>query len=210
MSIARLLIDNDILMLMAGANLLERTVSVLGFDLVDSARLETLPYILQRSRKLRHLPVDVKEKIAQGCKRVPTLHDAPNSDLLQQLTDVADIDAGEAVLYALLAQHPLCLLTSGDKRAMRAVATAAPLHGVRRSVAGRVVCLETVLLELVKQDGVSTIAQALSSARSQNTLLRVAFSPGCIANPAECMNALSRYYQKLVDDVGEDFLWKGA
>jgi len=209
MSAPRLLIDNDILLLLAGANLLERAVAVLGFNLSDTGQLGTLQYMIQRSKRL-HFSDERKADITQGCQRVPALQATPNVDLLQQLIDVVDIDDGEAILYALLAETPFYLLTTNDKRAMRAIATATPFQAVRKSVSGRIICLETVLLRLVEQDGVAAVAQALVPVTPDNTLLRVCFSPGNLANPQECTHALHRYLQALTDQVGADFFWKGS
>lgn len=209
MSVPRLLLDNDILLLLAGAQLLERAVAALGFNLADTGQLGTLEYIVRRSKRLRFSD-ERKAAIIQGCQRVPALQATPSADLLQQLIDVVDIDDGEAILYALLSETPFYLLTTNDKRAMRAIATALPLQAVRKNVSGRIVCLETMLLRLVEQDGVAAVAQALAPVTPDNTLLRVCFSPGNVANPHECTYALHHYLQTLTDQVGADFLWKGS
>lgn len=166
--------------------------------------------MLRTSKHFRHLPDRLKADVSQGCRPVPVLQTAPNSDVLQQLSDVVDIDDGEALLYGLLAEEPYYLLTTNDKRAMRAVATKPALQTIRRTVTGRIICLETVLLRLIERDGVVSVAQALTPVVPENTLLRVYFSSGNIANPLECKHALHHYLEALAAQVGTDFLWKGT
>lgn len=206
----RLLIDNDILLLLAGAQLLEPAVTVLGFSLADTYQLGTLAHILRGSKHFRHLPDGLKTDVIQGCQPVPVLQTTPNTDVLQQLSDVVDIDDGEALLYGLLAEKPYYLLTTNDKRAMRAVATKPALQTIHRTVTGRIICLETVLLRLIEQNGVTAVAQALAPVTPENTLLRVYFSSGNLANPLECKHVLHHYLEALTDQVGADFLWKGT
>lgn len=118
------------------------------------------------------------------------------------------IDAGEAVLYALLAENPSYFLTSSDKRAMRTIAQQPPLAPIYTAVAGRVICLETLLLALVKQQGVTTIDRALTPVQPLNTVLRIAFSAQCLAQPDECLQALTHYQQTLISEVDASFLWQ--
>ena len=127
MTIPRLLIDNDIFILLAGAGLLEQAVITLGFTIADTYRLEALPFVVKRSKQPPHLPPDLVARVVQECHQVPVLAESPNPDLLQLLVTTPMIDAGEAVLYALLAEHPSYFLTSGDKRAMRTIAQQPPL-----------------------------------------------------------------------------------
>lgn len=210
MAVPRLLIDNDILLLFAGAHLLEPAITALGFRVTDTYQLGTLTYMLNRSKHFRQLPETLKTEIIQGCQPVPVLQTTPNTDVLQQLSDVVEIDDGEALLYGLLAEEPYYLLTTNDKRAMRAVATQPALQMLRRTVTGRIICLETLLLRLIEQEGVAAVAQALMPVVPENTLLRVCFSPGNIAQPLECKSALQHYLHVLTGQVGTDFLWKGV
>lgn len=202
----RLLIDNDIFILLAGSNLLIPAISILGFELTDVWRLEPLPHIV-RKKKSPVLSPKVADQVIQFCNEVPVVSDEPSAIFLEQLAAGADIDAGEAVLYALLAAQPSYLLASNDKRAMRSIATLDSLQTIRSLVAGRIVCLESLLIKLVKLYKVETIGKELEPVLPIDTFLRVAFSQNCIANPDECLNALHSYQERLVREVGKSFLW---
>lgn len=73
----------------------------------DGAWLELSPMKLIWFRDL-DLSISAKDKIRRR-------------QMIAQKTSCAN-DPGEAVLYALLAEHSSSLLTSGDKRAMRIIA----------------------------------------------------------------------------------------
>jgi hypothetical protein len=205
---ARLLIDNDAFILLAGANLLELAVEQLGFELADAYRLPALPYICRSKRQLRELPLVVDRVIAM-CEHVPPIVEEPDTAFVQQLIDTPEIDPGEVILYALLVQRPSYLLSSNDKRAMRRIATSKPLQQVRDSVAGRVICMETVFTKLIDAHGVTAIGTAVIPVISIDKALRAIFTPNNILRPGECRAGLDSYYHALVREIGLDFLWQG-
>lgn len=206
MPLPRLLIDNDIFILLAGADLLEEAVTALGFTLADSYRLAALPFVV--SGKKPPLPVEVVEQVRQQCEQVNVLNERPSNELLQMLVATPSVDAGEAVLYALLAEQPSALLTSGDKRAMRTIAQTPAVATIRTAIAGRVISLEALFLRLVKKHSVAMVGAGLPPVLPLNTMLRIAFSPNNISQPAECIRALNSYQQALANEVGADFLWQ--
>jgi hypothetical protein len=208
MPLSRLFIDNDIFILLAGAGLLEEAVAALGFTFADTYRLEALPFVVKSNKKQPKLPTEVVDLVLQQCTQISVLSERPSDDLLQMLAAAPTIDAGEAVLYALLAEQPSAFLTSGDKRAMRAIAQAPSLTAIRTAVAGRVISLETLLLRLVKAHPVAMVGAALTPVLPLNTVVRVAFSPNNLVQPAECVQALTRYQQALIEEVGANFLWQ--
>jgi len=205
--LAELLIDNDIFIVLAGAKLLSPAISILGFEIGNAKRLDTLPYVMRKN--MIHT-VDVIERVIKACKYVSVIDTYPDATVHQQLSEEAKIDVGEALLYALLAENGSFLLTSNDKNAMRSLTLSTSLHHIKAAIAGRVICLETILLMLIEKYGVERIGEALAPVISTNVILRVAFSPGCIAMPDECRNALSAYHQYIIRDVGGDFLWNPA
>ena len=209
MLLPRLLIDNDIFILLAGANLLEQAVGTIGFALEETCRLEALSYIVRKHKKPSPLPPEIVERVIHACKTVPVLSEAPDLELVQSLTNTPTVDAGEALLYALLAEHPGYLLTSGDKRAMNAIAQIQALGLIRAAVAGRVICLETLLLKVLEQHDIADVARALAPVLPQNVTLRSIFTPNNIRKPALCLEGLSAYQQALIAQVGAGFLWLG-
>ena len=66
------------------------------------------------------------------------------------MISVDQIDEGEALLFAKLAEGSASLLATGDQRSLIALGNAEGLDGFRDQIRGRVVCLESALLLLVQ------------------------------------------------------------
>lgn len=122
-------------------------------------------------------------------KAVQPINERPANDALTQNLAIADIDPGENLMFALMAENSSWMLTTGDRRSLVALAQEPKLGKVRAAVAGRLVCLETVLRLLVTQDGVGKVAAAFSSVRDCDTKLRVIFSEANETNIGSCLEA---------------------
>lgn len=117
-----LLIDSDAFVLLAGAGVLEQAIELLGFDPAHALRLSPLPAMLGRGRAFKRYPADLLQRAQIACARIVALESRPDPVLFEQLVSVPDIDEGEALLYATVAEKENWVLLSGDKRAMKALA----------------------------------------------------------------------------------------
>jgi hypothetical protein len=99
------------------------------------------------------------------------------------------------------------MLASADKQAMKTVGALDNPTGIRDSVAGRVIALETVLHQLVRQDGVEPIAEAFAVFPDHKTL-QVVFSPVNSTDEDRCLASLEAYLSELKDVVGDNFLYE--
>jgi hypothetical protein len=210
MAVPRLLIDNDVFILLAGSELLEEAARILGLDLAEARRLQSLPFIVRRNQARGRLPAAVADAVLSMCARIPVLDEEPEIERLQALSDVQAIDPGEAVLFAVLAQQPVSLLITNDKRAVQTLAITPKLEVVRVAVAGRIITLETLLLALLERQTTLDLATALAPVLPLDTMLRVAFSEHSVTHPNQCREALEAYRAALEAVVGADFLWKGV
>src|SRR5207247_3144745 len=136
---------------------LPRVAELLGFSPEQLGRLAALPHMLRSGKSFRkRYSQDVRDKASTVADAVPAILERPqDDDRLQLLLSIKGIDEGEALLYGLLAESADCWLTSGDKTAMRAFAGQESLQPVRSLIAGRVICLESILKKLVQADGVA-------------------------------------------------------
>lgn len=207
MSERRLLIDNDAFLLLAGAGQLEQTTRALGFSLDDAKRLDSLPYMIQRSKSMRKRfePVILSRALA-ACSVVDSFNERPTTRFERVLSENASIDEGEAVLYGLLADHPNYMLLSNDKRAMREIGLTPELAELRQIVAGRVICLEEVVQRLFELDGHYSVCQALSPVKNCDTVLTVLLTDLNIHDEGQFRVALDSYLRHLHETVGTGFL----
>ncbi len=210
MSFTGVLIDSDAFLLLAGAGLLDRAVAALGLAPEAARRLPALEAQITRGRKLRaRWPAGPLEKALLACRRIPPVREQPAVEIHQSLLEVDAIDDGEALLYALLSGRPAFALVSGDKRAMKAVATDARLSEIRAAVAGRVVCLEWIVRSMLEDLGLDPICRHLDPVLAMNETLGIVFSPGARQSPGQARAGLDSYLAELRSQVGDGFLFAG-
>lgn len=82
---------------------------------------------------------------ANGCKPAK-LH---NPAVAAALTDIPNIDAGEAALFAAAAYFDAVLLDTGDKKALRALGGLGASHMAAKALLEKVCCLEQTVHHLV-------------------------------------------------------------
>lgn len=190
-----LLIDSDVFVLFAAAGLLDKAIARLGFNRDDARRLDALPGMLRRGKKFADLTPEERYAALTWCDRIAPFRESPSPSTMQQLAGIANIDHGEATLFATCHDNPAAVLLTGDKRALRALAKGAPtLCG---NLNGRVACLEQVLASLVRSDGVAAVFTALAVRVQHHKTLTVCFSEVNRTDQGECLRVLQIYVNEV-------------
>jgi hypothetical protein len=204
----RLLIDSDVFVLLAASGSLLRLAELLGFSLDQLGRLAALPHMLRHGKSFRRkYPEEVRAIAGSVAEAVPAIVDRPqDDDRLQLLLSIKGIQEGEALLYGLLAESQDCWLTSGDKTAMRALVAQPSLQPVHSLVAGRIICLESILKKLVHADGVAAVAPAWLPLRDTYKSLAIIFSDVNCRGQRQCLECLDSMLNDLQNTLGSDFL----
>ena len=160
-----------------------------------------------RRGKLKRKYKDFQEKVLLWCDRVPYLTDEQNTEVFQLLVR-DEIDIGEADLLSRLFENSDYLLLTGDKKALRALATNEDLKGIRQGLSGRVICLEVAIEILVRKVGVKKVAAAFAPLCPHNQTLGIVFSRGEETAEADCLSALCSYVNELGREVDPGFLYR--
>lgn len=203
-----LLVDSDAFTLLAAADLLEPLAASLAIDPAGIRRLPALPHQLDRGRRLRkQYDAGAIARARAACERYPAVPGIPAElDRLARLNQVSHLDEGEALLFALLCEHPSWLLTTGDKRAVIALGTAAGLQDVRDQLRGRVLPLEAALIRLVHHLGADAVGRRLRPLGAAYTTLEILFGFKDAFDDAECLRQLDSYLRDLIAQAGGDLL----
>jgi hypothetical protein len=202
-----LLIDSDIFVLFSAAGLLDDLVACLGFSLSDLRRLDALPHQLQRGRSFRRYDEIARTAALTRCHEVRSIEDRPtSSEHWETLISVENIDEGEALLFAKLAEAAGSLLTTGDQRSLIALGNANGLNSFRDQIRGRVVCLESALLLLLQKVGTQFVGGAFQRLRGVNTKIDVLFGYKTDFVEEEVVRQLNSYLRDLREKLGDDFL----
>ena len=115
------------------------------------------------------------------------------------------IDPGELLALAYLVDDRQALFMSGDLRWMRALQKKR-FEGIRILVAGRILCLETVLAILVEHIGAAKVIEKLGEDPRYLTL-KILLSKGRSTPDAEFVEGLASYRKDREREFGADFFF---
>ncbi len=195
----RILIDTDAFCKLAIGGVLRDSLKLFGADLSECGRLPALPHMLRRGGlRTRYGPerCDSLLLVAMDMLVIESLDDS----YLDLLIDIPDIDPGEAQLFAKAADTDLHLVT-GDKRSLRALKN---VEGMSDALSGRIVVLESLLLELCETLGFEEIRQRIQGLGQFDNVVRVCFSE-YNDDPVDC---LMSYFHGLAEEVRPLTLWQ--
>jgi hypothetical protein len=182
-------------------------IDCLGFKRSNVRRLAALPKQLERGRAFRRFDQSFRDKALACCEKFPALLDRPASSAhWEALLSVDQIDAGEALLFAKLAEGNASLLATGDQRSLIALGNADQLRLFRNEIRGRVICLESALLRLVNSLGADVVGKAFQPLRGVDTKIDIFFGHKIEFMREEVVRQLSSYLNDLRVRLGDDFL----
>ncbi|MGQ0507476.1 MAG: hypothetical protein ACT4TC_19395 [Myxococcaceae bacterium] len=196
--------DNDIVHKLAALDLVSEACTTIGVALADVLVLPTAQYkFLLKKPELgaRKYGEAVHRRIVAALAVARVTPNAPDAADEKMLADVPGIDAGEAVLFSIVAKSNIRLVT-GDKKAIEALATAPQCTGHVRMLSGRVLCFEQLVLLLIDKFGFEVIQAKVIPAVSCDTSLRAAFGSGINATEANVRAALNSYLLNLRGKAG--------
>ena len=200
----RLLIDNDALLKFSRYGLLETALQVFSCDISHVCVLHTAKYVLlpAKNRLLRCGDPVVADCLDTflACSTQLAVNDT-NSNLIDELIAVPNIDAGEALLLAACAEDKNTFLLTGDKRCISALASNASLAHVAERVAGRLVTLEMLLSDLIQHRFVETQERVRANPDVDRALTN-AFGVSSPASFESVHEALGSYIRHLRDLTG--------
>jgi hypothetical protein len=196
-----LFFDTDILVLMAGANLIEDLVEALGAE--RAYRLAALDPMLQRAlvgkgSLARQFSPGILQRAQAWAGDLTPIRDRPADDrLFESLLEVRDIDPGEALLFEAVAHLPAGVVATADKRACEVLATAESLSEVRDRLHGKILCLEVALEILLERVGYARLAERLSVLRECSGTLRLLLREGAATPQRDFLSGLESYKREI-------------
>lgn len=193
-----LYLDSDLLVLLAGAGLLAQVIEVLGFEQSEARRLDPLPFMLEKGRLAERYPEGIRQRAKAWCSQIPPLDVVPSSGVLERLGAKADVDPGEAFLFAAAADSASSVVVTGDKRACRALAESGvpELHG-------KVLCLESCLLLLLRSVDFRFLVDSLAIVREYHQTLRVVLPQGASTSEVDFRTGVESYWRDLLAQTGD-------
>ncbi len=200
----QILFDNDALLKLARYGLLDEAIALFGCTSADVSVLATAKYYLLPARNRLRFCEDEEsaaklESFLGASKRLDA--QAADPDLLDSLTIIENIDAGEALLLAVGATNRDTLVITGDKRSLAALCSHDSVVHVSSALAGRVVSMEVLFLYLIEHH-FTHIQECVRSKPDVDTALRMVFGISVDADLDSVREGLTSYIKHLQNMTG--------
>jgi hypothetical protein len=195
-------LDNDIILKLVACNLFSEAVSSLNLVESDLRVLSDAKYVFRNSRRIaRKYPLEIRESailIVEKCQKI-------QPELSQELKDlqIEGLDPGEMILISATKQEESFYLTTGDKRCIIALAnsTESSLVEIRERLAGKLVCLEQLILKIINVQGFDITLIKILPVREYDLALKAIFGSGERCTQDNVLMALEAYIKDLRDNA---------
>lgn len=153
-------LDNDLFVILAGANLLESWLEVCGVPHENVFVLPALSRILQRGKGglCRSHCSNVIELAKAQVGKYKTLPVVDN-DKLAYFENIPDVDIGEQQIFAHVISEDFIFAGTNDKKSIRAVCNHLPASAI---LGQKIVCLEQCICSLIQSYGWSKVNAAIT------------------------------------------------
>jgi len=175
-------LDNDIILKLATCSLFEETLKTFNVQTNQVKILDTFIYKFSKQikRKRTNNPVsyniEAAVKIAKDCNNLSEID--VNRDYFITLEKIEEIDRGEAILLSYVSylnqQGNLSYLLTGDKRCLKALNNP-KIDNIIQPLAGKIWCLEQLILKDIEVYGFACIQQKIYPARECDKNLKNIF-----------------------------------
>jgi hypothetical protein len=177
-------------------------VTALGFGWAECRRLVSLPSMLQGG--CFDCSAVAKQRALRATRHVAALEERSGAREIKKLL-LGAIDPGELLALAHLAEDRQALFMSGDLRWMR-IMQKRRFGKVRELIAGRILCLETVVAILVSRYGAAAVIGKLGDDPRYLTL-KILLGQGKSTPEREFIEGVTSYRQNREREFGPDFFY---
>lgn len=191
-----LYIDVDAMCKLAHWQILPLLPGLTGFAWENMGTLASLKFRASRAvKQLDERLFRSKEaaQIVEDCLGKMTPLPSPSPERLALFGDVAQIDAGEAVLMALTVDDPDGYFLTGDKRALKAVTK----FEVAKNMVGRVLVLEQLFLMALQEMGRAWILEKVCPYRDLDKSIGVILGSRCDAGAKTIEEGVASFLREI-------------
>lgn len=197
--------DNDILMKLAGCDLLIPFCDAIKLEnqdcYVTSTAHRAIPSQAKKGKNKLTNP-DLYQKLVEFVNRTKVITDAaPQHEILDELSIASNIDPGEAQLILSAYNNPSSKMATGDRRCLVSLLNAQSLQDITHSLSQRVYTLEIAMLILIEKLGYEFVNQKVIQRCVDDTVLRMAFGESrSVDNAIACLSSYSSEVIPLLSD----------
>jgi hypothetical protein len=96
------------------------------------------------------LGTETFDRLKSFLDQIGVIDTVPPPDEQRLFDDALDIDTGEAILFSASVHYAACLIATGDKRSLRALAALPNAEVIIDRMAGRVICFEQIVMRIIQ------------------------------------------------------------
>ncbi|MDQ1835231.1 hypothetical protein [Massilia scottii] len=197
MSSARYFLDVDALCKLAHWNILPILPDLLGCQWPDISTVASMRYraaasVIKPDAKLFHTQSAASTALRCIERMIPA--GVPEPELMATLSDIPQIDPGEAVLMSVTASHPQGIFITGDKRALEALSR----HPARARLAGKIMCIEQMVKRCLDVKGREWLLANICPNRARDKAVSMVLGSGCDAPVESLMEGLDSYINQIL------------
>ncbi len=147
----QLFIDNDILIKLGSADLLQNLNKVFNVNNSSIFILSTAKYYISRNKKLEQkYSREMLEKVLKTTNSYSIIPDEYlDQEVFLKLSNIPNIDSGEQVLYSIRPPANDFLILTGDKLSIKELYSNSDIKEIAEGLKNKIVCLEYLFLRLI-------------------------------------------------------------
>jgi hypothetical protein len=164
--------------------------------------LSDAKYVFRNSSRIaKKYPAFIRESAISIVEKCQTIQ----PEVSQELRDlqIEGLDPGEIILISATKQEESFYLTTGDKRCITALANSSEpgLIEIRERLAGKLICLEQLILKIINVQGFDVTLVKVIPAREYDKALKAIFGSGERCTQDNVLMALEAYIKDLRDNA---------
>jgi hypothetical protein len=180
---AKVLLDNDVLSKCAMYSLLDEVAAIFGETLTDIGILGSARFVLtpKRLKSSSDGPDAAHKRLLDFIGKTQTIEPSEEETALAIVLEKAAIeedvqlDAGESQLCAVAITRASNWISTGDKRAIKAIETLRSVVTKLKALDHKIICLEMLIAALVKDHGHGAIRFKVCGSKGADGALEVCF-----------------------------------
>lgn len=195
----QLFIDNDILLKLGSADLLQNLNKIFNVNNSSIFILSTAKYYISRNKKLEEkYSKEVLAKVLEATNSYSIIPDEYlDQEVFLKLSNIPNIDSGEQVLYSIRPPANDFLILTGDKLSIKELYSNSDIKGIAEELKNKIVCLEYLFLRLIDLEDFESFSNRIKEANycGDKTIELVFQQPALSAGLAR--SGLLSYYRDL-------------
>lgn len=201
----KLLIDNDIFILLSITETWDDWVDILGIEHENIYTLPSLRSMLKSGKKLyRHIELLGDERVkmvqrkAESLKRLILTEEQENYISFFQ---TSSIDEGESMLFSVLATTENEFMATKDFRCLKELAQQS--QEKQKLVKGKIYCAEQMIIALYQKYGFTYLVNHFQPIRHMEKTMEIFFSDGNCVDENSFRVCLMSYMTRRLRDTGD-------